>query len=233
MIARETWGGKAAGAVMARPALGVVIHHSYRPDVPASATQEQEMEHMRAIERYHLHQRWAGIGYNFLIFQSGRLYEGRGWGRTGAHAGQPANRERIGVCFVIDGDVREPSTAAWEAARALILAGIAQGDLPRDYEVTGHRDHMDGRTCPGARVYAVLSRLAPVEVLGTPPVDRPPAWLYSRTAGWILPVLVESDARWLFVRAADLTLSKATHVLAVPVIRAATPLSQMPPLPEE
>lgn len=30
---------------------------------------------------------WADIGYNFCIGDPGQVYEGRGYGRHGAHAG--------------------------------------------------------------------------------------------------------------------------------------------------
>ena len=29
---------------------------------------------------------WDDIGYNFLVGEDGRVYEGRGWYRQGAHA---------------------------------------------------------------------------------------------------------------------------------------------------
>lgn len=44
---------------------------------------------------------WDDIGYSFLIGEDGRVYEGRGWDRVGAHAPQ-YNHVSIGVCFLGD-----------------------------------------------------------------------------------------------------------------------------------
>ena len=44
-------------------------------------------------------QRWSDIGYSFLIGGDGRVYEGRGWERVGAHTGG-YNSRGYGVSFI-------------------------------------------------------------------------------------------------------------------------------------
>ena len=44
-------------------------------------------------------QRWSDIGYSFLIGGDGRVYEGRGWKRVGAHTGG-YNSVGYGVSFI-------------------------------------------------------------------------------------------------------------------------------------
>lgn len=42
---------------------------------------------------------WNDIGYNFLIGGDGNVYEGRGWGKHGAHS-SPYNSKSIGICII-------------------------------------------------------------------------------------------------------------------------------------
>lgn len=114
---------------------------------------------MLSMERHHaIENGWDGIGYHWIIFQSGRIYEGRGWDRVGAHAGKTANRSMYGVCFVIDGDLELPSPEAITSFRLLVAEGLRTGRVTRDYRITGHRDHM-ARDCPGDLVYEMLPLL--------------------------------------------------------------------------
>ena len=36
---------------------------------------------------------WSDIGYNFIVGEDGNVYEGRGWGIRGAHAGTSSLNE--------------------------------------------------------------------------------------------------------------------------------------------
>lgn len=157
IVTRAEWGARYdRGALDPGPEPRVVIHHSYRPALTASASASIEIAAVRAIERYHVSDNgWDGIGYNFLVAPSGRVYEGRGWKYKGAHAG-PVNGSSIGVCLLIDGTVTEPSDAAVQTVRALLAEGLEQEEIAANYIVSGHRDHMAGRTCPGDKVYARL-----------------------------------------------------------------------------
>ena len=42
---------------------------------------------------------WEDIGYNFLVGEDGNIYEGRGWGKHGAHS-KPYNSKSIGICMI-------------------------------------------------------------------------------------------------------------------------------------
>lgn len=44
---------------------------------------------------------WNDIGYNFLVGEDGNVYEGRGWGKQGAHS-VPFNKKSIGICIIGD-----------------------------------------------------------------------------------------------------------------------------------
>ena len=47
---------------------------------------------------------WDDIGYNFVIGGDGRVYEGRGWDRVGAHT---KGWNSISVSFAVMGDFRD------------------------------------------------------------------------------------------------------------------------------
>jgi hypothetical protein len=63
-----------------------------------------ERQWCRDIERIHRGQGWACIGYNFVVGQSGTVYEGAGLMNRGIHS-PPRNVDGFGVCFL------QPSTA--------------------------------------------------------------------------------------------------------------------------
>jgi N-acetylmuramoyl-L-alanine amidase len=160
VIEREQWG--AVGGLGAR--LGtvdeVVIHHFWRPSLPEVAAPERESAMMRQVEKTHVEENgWAGFGYNFVVFQSGRVYEGRGWGREGAHT-TGKNDSTVGITFAIDGDTDAPTPEAWAAAKALIEDGVALDHLSTEPTISGHRDYAP-KSCPGESIAPYLDRLAP------------------------------------------------------------------------
>jgi hypothetical protein len=231
-ILRAEWGARAGrGNPRTGPAKGVVLHHSYSPHVAAGTPRETVAAHLRTIERYHAENLTPGnprIGYNWLVDQDGRVWEGIGWGRIGAHA-PGANSSHEGVCVLINAETHRPTDAAWAALQSVIRAGVQGGHIAADYEVRPHSDYRS-TTCPGRHIAGGLARLAPAVVLPSPDAEPGESvWYRSRTAGRILPVRVESDARWWFVRWSDLARYDGQgSAMSVPVIRAATPLSQMP-----
>ena len=155
---RAQWGstqGDAPGSRVGKQD-EIVIHHSWKPDVPAGASVGYERRVVKGIQDFHVSKGWDDLGYGFLVFQSGRAYEGRGWFRTGAHA-QGAN-DKPSICFVINGDEHEPTEAAWNAAAAIIREGVDRGALDADYRVTGHHDY-SSKSCPGTRTYPLIQRL--------------------------------------------------------------------------
>lgn len=137
----------------------VVMHHFWRPSLPEVASLDEEIALMRRVERTHLGNGWSGIGYSFVIFQSGRIHVGRGWGREGGHT-VGRNDKSIGIAFAIDGDKHDPTSEAWEAARRLIAHGVAGGHLSEDVRISGHNEYA-AKSCPGTRIAPRIQELAP------------------------------------------------------------------------
>ncbi len=57
----------------------MIIYSCYDDETCAS--------YVRGIQNFHIDDRgWADIGYHFLVGENGKVYEGRGWDRQGAHS---------------------------------------------------------------------------------------------------------------------------------------------------
>ena len=142
IITRAGWGadeGMRKGPVEFAPISKLVVHHTVTPNDDPDPAQT-----VRAVYAYHTrHNGWNDIGYNFVVDQQGRVYEGRwarvyrpgeaptgededGRGVIGAHA-KAVNPGTAGVAVLGDysGGVVPPGPAldglvrilAWKAAR--------------------------------------------------------------------------------------------------------------------
>jgi len=142
VIGRHQWGANEAmrkGHPEFAPISKLVVHHTVTPNDDPDPAQT-----VRAIYAYHTrHNGWNDIGYNFLVDQQGRVYEGRfartyrpgeaptgedvdGRGVIGAHA-KAVNPGTVGVALLGDysGGIAPPPPQldglvrllAWDAAR--------------------------------------------------------------------------------------------------------------------
>lgn len=141
----------------------VIVHHSYRPHLPAGASLDDARSAVYGIWDYHVNTNgWQDIGYQWLVDQDGRIFEGRGWWRTGAHT-EGRNSTSAAVCFLIDGDQHEPTDDAWAAARRVVADGIDRGALTAGPDVSGHTDYA-AKTCPGTATYPHIGRLTAPDI---------------------------------------------------------------------
>ena len=158
--------GRAIGRVSGR-----VLHHEAGAPLPASASLSQEVARVRAIDAYHRSLKWAGFGYSAMVALSGRIHEGRGYFRSGAHT-RGLNSSALAV--VVPGNNPSLPDRAIEAIRAWDRAGIAAGALTTGGRWTGHRDH-GSTSCPGDRPYSKISELNRSTTTPTPsPTPQPP-----------------------------------------------------------
>jgi hypothetical protein len=142
VISRQAWGADESmrkGPVEFAPISKLVVHHTVTPNNDPDPAQT-----VRAVYAYHTrHNKWNDIGYNFLVDQQGRVYEGRfarsyrpgevptgedeaGRGVVGAHV-KGLNPGSVGVAVLGDysGGYAPPGPAldavvrllAWEAGR--------------------------------------------------------------------------------------------------------------------
>ena len=151
IITRSGWGARAANTAVlpTRPAPWVVIHHTAGA---ACTTQALCSTQMRNIQNFHMNTNgWADIGYNFLVGGDGLVYEGRGWGRQGAHS-PGYNSRSVGVSFIGTFSTALPVLAARNNAQALIRCGVSLGHVSSTYWLIGHRQDI-ATDCPGTSLF--------------------------------------------------------------------------------
>lgn len=168
VITRAQWGAgpKRGSDVSAKLPWGEVVIHTEAGSQRAPASEGTEKGWIRAIEAFHVgpSRGWDGIAYSFLIAPSGRIFEGRGWGRSGAHT-EGRNSIAAGICFLGHGDKWPATDAQWASTRWLIGEGIRLGKLQRRPKISGHKDYSQkGKTCPGTLIYPLLqAKLAGID----------------------------------------------------------------------
>lgn len=148
IVSRAQWGAKAwrstVHRVSMREKVAFLVHYH-----GGSVAQQVGVAVPRNVERIHLANGWAGVGYNFLVDQDGVAYEGRGWDGVGSQC-PGFNRSGIGV-YVAVGGSQKPSDAALNTVRALYDEGCRRsGNALRKM---GHRDGV-ATACPGTILYA-------------------------------------------------------------------------------
>jgi peptidoglycan recognition protein len=228
VIRRQDWSQREPkGSPMKKPAVGVTIHHAPERHLNEGSSRADEVGQLKIIEDYHIRtQKWQDIGYNAMFFQSARGYEGRGWGRVGAHAGtSEGNASTYGVLVCVNGNAVAGPGAMWKAVADYIREGITLGFIARYPIVRGHRD-WKSTECPGSRVYqeGLLLLKREIERASSPTLPFPPAGSQVRSEYFksnLTLVLFKSDTEWHFTVNED--------PLRHGIVKAQTPWSRMPP----
>ena len=98
-ISRTQWGAKPPATANGRftplrkwRVQGVVVHHGGVKHPPKGVAA------VKAFERHHLSKGWDGIAYNWLVDETGTIFEGRGWGARGG-ATKWWNSKSVSVCY--------------------------------------------------------------------------------------------------------------------------------------
>lgn len=176
MYDREAWNASpfiGSPVPLARPNyLYITFHHAAGF---GAYTLQEGLEQVKAIQTFHQEGRgWSDIGYQFVMDQSGRMYQGRPFlqGETlgsvpqlamGAHVGG-ANTGNIGICAL--GCYHPPEGAFCEdvlsePARdsvAVMFAFFSESyGVPLE-DIRGHRDFAS-TACPGDNNYVLLDDL--------------------------------------------------------------------------
>lgn len=173
IITRDAWGAQPprAGYRYAQ-ATHLALHHTASTSAGAADTQSECAAAVRAIQDYHMNTRgWIDIGYNYVICQTGTIFQGREDGNdqrdvVGAHDAYNAGSVGVsGLGYFHPPHDQQPTSAllagfvelfGWIAARrAIDPTGTSYyasyGALvPTVY---GHRD-VRATACPGDHLYA-------------------------------------------------------------------------------
>lgn len=132
--------------------LGKAAHHSVSGGtffMAGQTTPQDEINHIRMIDQYHVSIDFGGFGYHACGFASGRSYQTGDFNGARAHiAGR--NHELLGWVLVGDYTDQLPPTGAIAAAAECERAFDTY--LGRQVPLKGHRDWAlpgYGTTCPG------------------------------------------------------------------------------------
>ena len=176
MYSREAWNASpfiGSPVPLARPNyIYITFHHAAGF---GAYTLQEALEQVKAIQTFHQEGRgWSDIGYQFVMDQSGRMYQGRPFldGETlgsvpelamGAHVGG-ANTGNIGICALgcyhpPEGEFCEDVLS--EPARdsvAVMFAFLSESYGVSLEDIRGHRDFA-ATACPGNNNYVLLDDL--------------------------------------------------------------------------
>ncbi|KAH7972510.1 peptidoglycan-recognition protein SC1a [Rhipicephalus sanguineus] len=159
IVSRKDWGARRPRlqVAMRNPrAQYVFIHHTTGPQCKDKSSCSRLI---RSHQNHHMNaNRWPDIGYNFLVGGDGRIYEGRGFGREGAHT-RGYNQIGIAISFLEDFKRAIPSLRMRWAVKRLIACGVRQGKIDKRYTLRGHRD-ANCTSCPGNLLYAIIKKWA-------------------------------------------------------------------------
>jgi hypothetical protein len=148
------------------------VHHTEGSEPGPKASPAAERAIMREIQAFHQgpQRGWSDIGYAYLVFPSGRIYEGRGWGVVGAHC--PGHNSEPSCAMVGSFDDHLPTTAALDS-----LDYVANTVRAKRYE--GHRDGYS-TSCPGDALYKWINTHKPTGGSTDAPKPAPKKTLFQR-----------------------------------------------------
>ncbi len=156
IISRETWGAEHADGFYNRKVgrLDKWLHHSVTTQLDADASTSSERREMRKLDDIGQSRFKGGISYTFVIFPSGRIYEGHSIGRVGAHT---AGRNSIsaGICLAGNYETNQVTAQQIAALAWLLNHGIGKGWWTEPKLDGGHRD-TKSTACPGKYAYAKI-----------------------------------------------------------------------------
>lgn len=124
-----------------RPIHYIIIH--------CSATESGSDIDIHNIDSWHKAKGWTGVGYHYVITESGKLQQGRTLDTEGAHC-YNHNKDSIGICYVgglYNGMPTDTRTSA-QCARLEICVRNLLRIFP-DAKVCGHRDLSPDRNGDG------------------------------------------------------------------------------------
>jgi hypothetical protein len=158
IIPRAEWGARYARGFgpAPLPAREVWLHHSVTaaPD-PAPPFADDDAA-VRTLESIGQQRFGGGISYTFAITPSGRVYEGHGVDRRGAHTGGRNSISRA-ICLIGNYEAARPTPAMLDSVVELLREGAVRGWWTAPRLTGGHRDAPGASTsCPGRFAHAAI-----------------------------------------------------------------------------
>lgn len=190
VILRTKWGARygLGWRIRPLPATSAWLHHAVTNNLPADATTAREHTEMQLLDRIgysrfsYADKGWArpagaGISYSYVVFPSGRAYQGHGINRASSHtAGY--NTAGIGIAVPGNTDTQDLTPQQVDAIARLLVQCKRDGILANARLNGGHRDTGFSTSCPGKHAYrriGEINALAAKYEKGQAPATPPPA----------------------------------------------------------
>jgi hypothetical protein len=169
MNGRETWKASPMSMKGDPVPMGritrITLHHTADPRGVGSAF-GAVADRIKAYQTAHQQtNRWADIGYHFVVDSQGRIWRGRDLDWKGAHAGnKQANENNVGIALIGNFESTEPSTAQTGATEDLLVwlsleYGIPSSKIYTHNEIETMYGIKGTTCCPGKRFGPTLARL--------------------------------------------------------------------------
>lgn len=171
---RQEWGARYRRGFRPAPlpARELYLHHSVTGSAGVNASFGSDAATVRTLENIGQNRFGGGISYTFCVTEAGRVFEGHGIDRQGAHTGGRNSIARA-ICLVGNYDVRVPPPQMVAAVTDLVRWGRDQGWWGQGL-TGGHRDAPGASTaCPGRHAYALIGSINRAALLGKPPSPKP------------------------------------------------------------
>ncbi|MEO6726095.1 MAG: N-acetylmuramoyl-L-alanine amidase, partial [Blastocatellia bacterium] len=145
----------------------LIVHHTFSPSTAANGDWAALV---RSVWNFHVFSNgWADIGYNYVIDQTGVIYEGRAGGDNvvGAHF-SGVNGGTMGVVIIGDFTSSTPPPAALNSLQKILAWKADQRGIDPAGQslhassglnlktISGHRDGPGATECPGEAFYPML-----------------------------------------------------------------------------
>lgn len=175
IIDRKDWGATKADGFYNRKVgrLDKWLHHTVTKQLSVDASQKAEEVEMRDLEATGQARFGGGISYTFVVFPSGRIYEGHSIGRVGAHT-KGQNSISAGIALAGNYETHEMSQAQISSVAWLLNEGVRRGWWTQNILDGGHRD-TKATACPGKNAYSKIATInktadgAPSKPIATKP----------------------------------------------------------------
>lgn len=135
------------------------LHHSVTTPPGPDATLAEDCAHMRYLEQIGESNFGRGISYTWLVFPSGRVFEGHSIDRQGSHTYQRNNRARA-ICLVGNYEVHHLPTRM-ENAVAELLREL-------DATIDGPHSAVYATACPGQNARLRIPSINALALSGAP-----------------------------------------------------------------
>lgn len=151
IIGRAEWGAQKASYIdKATPYKKITVHHT----TDNAKFTKTDGEFLRLVQKHHQKtNKWADIGYHFLIGQKGVIYEGRSIKSMGAHV-RGKNTGNLGIALLGDFNEHKLNGKQLDSLKHLIDTLRKRYDIPRRM-VFGHGELGDTK-CPGKHTLEFL-----------------------------------------------------------------------------